>query len=55
LNQFADIEAIKQSFYDQHLISSREIARFRNNLSWKYRRVELIDEPIAIFESRYDL
>lgn len=55
LNRFADREAIKQTFYDRSLISSREIARFRNNLSWKYRRWELVDEPIAIFESRYDL
>jgi Protein of unknown function (DUF3685) len=55
LNRFADRELIKQTFYDRSLISSREIARFRNNLSWKYRRGELVDEPIAIFESRYDL
>ncbi|MCP2728529.1 DUF3685 domain-containing protein [Limnofasciculus baicalensis] len=55
LNRFADRELIKESFYDRSLISSREIARFRNNLSWKYRRYSLVDEPIAIFESRYDL
>jgi DNA-binding NarL/FixJ family response regulator len=55
LNEFADIEAIKQSFYVQHLISSREMARFRNNLSWKYRIVQWIEEPKAIFESRYPL
>ncbi len=55
LNRFADRELIKQTFYHRSLISSREIARFRNNLSWKYRRWELVDEPIAIFESRYDL
>ncbi|MGB7444693.1 MAG: DUF3685 domain-containing protein [Coleofasciculaceae cyanobacterium] len=55
LNKFADLETIKQSFYDKCLISSREIARFRNNLSWKYRQMRLISEPIAIFESRYDL
>lgn len=53
LNEFADIELIKQTFYAQHLISSREIARFRNNLSWKYRLVQWIEEPKAIFESRY--
>lgn len=55
LNEFADIEAIKQNFYAQHLISSREVARFRNNLSWKYRLVQWIEEPKAIFESRYPL
>ncbi|HBB32469.1 MAG TPA: DUF3685 domain-containing protein [Cyanobacteria bacterium UBA8803] len=55
LNRLADVETIKQSFYDSRFISSREIARFRNNLSWKYRRVQLLDEPKAIFESRYDL
>lgn len=55
LNEFADLEAIKQNFYDLSLISTREIARFRNNLSWRYRVSKLILEPRAIFESRYDL
>ena len=55
LNYFADIEVIKQSFYDRRLISTREISRFRNNLSWKYRIEKYINEPIAIFESRYTL
>jgi len=55
LNYFADIEIIKQSFYDRRLISTREISRFRNNLSWKYRIEKYINEPIAIFESRYTL
>jgi len=55
LNEFADVEAIKQSFYDSRLISAREIARFRNNLSWRYRVAQLLVEPRAIFESRYNL
>ena len=55
LNYFADVEAIKQNFYNQQLISSRDIARFRNNLSWRYRKLQLLDEPEAIFESRYHL
>jgi DNA-binding NarL/FixJ family response regulator len=55
LNEFSDVETIKQDFYDRHLMSSREIARFRNNLSWRYRVSQLVLEPKAIFESRYDL
>ncbi len=55
LNEFADVEAVKQSFYDRRLISSREITRFRNNLSWRYRLSELLYDPQAIFESRYNL
>jgi len=55
LNEFSDIEIVKHNFYDKRLISSREITRFRNNLSWKYRRNQYIDEPQAMFESRYDL
>ncbi len=55
LNEFADVEEIKQSLYDRRLISSREITRFRNNLSWKYRITQLLSEPQAIFESRYNL
>jgi len=55
LNEFADLETIKQSFYDRRLISAREIARFRNNLSWRYRVSQLLLEPRAIFESQYVL
>jgi hypothetical protein len=55
LNEFADVETLKQDFYDRRLISSREIARFRNNLSWRYRLSQLLSEPRSIFESRYDL
>ncbi|WP_017652677.1 DUF3685 domain-containing protein [Fortiea contorta] len=55
LNSLADLESIKQSFYDRKLISTREIEKFRNNLSWKYRLRNYIGTPAAIFESRYEL
>jgi len=53
LNNFAYVEEIKQRFYDSKLISTREIERFRNNLSWKYRWDSYFVEPKAIFESRF--
>ncbi|OCR01188.1 hypothetical protein BCD67_17660 [Oscillatoriales cyanobacterium USR001] len=53
LNNFADLEEIKQKFYDRELISTREIERFRNELSWKYRIEKFFWEPQAIFESRF--
>jgi DNA-binding NarL/FixJ family response regulator len=55
LNNFADLEEIKQKFYDSELISTREIERFRNDLSWKYRIERFFGEPQAIFESRFFL
>jgi DNA-binding NarL/FixJ family response regulator len=55
LNKLGDIEVIKQNFYDTNLISTREIERFRNNLSWKYRLKKYIIEPKLMFESRYEL
>jgi DNA-binding NarL/FixJ family response regulator len=55
LNNLADVEVIKQSYYDRQLISTREIEKFRNNLSWKYRLNSYVTEAQAIFESRYDL
>lgn len=55
LNSLADLEVIKQGYYDRRLITTREIERFRNNLSWKYRLSNYINEPKAIFESRYEL
>ena len=53
LNNFAEVEEIKQTFYDSKLISTREIEQFRNNLSWKYRWESYFVEPKAIFESRF--
>jgi DNA-binding NarL/FixJ family response regulator len=53
LNNFADVEEIKQKFYDSKLISTREIEKFRNNLSWKYRWNSYFVEPKAMFESQY--
>ncbi|MEH2174576.1 DUF3685 domain-containing protein [Nostoc sp.] len=55
LNYLADVEEIKQNFYGRQLISTREIERFRNDLSWKYRLKNYISEPKAVFESRYEL
>lgn len=55
LNSLADIEQIKQDFYDRQLISTREIERFRNDLSWRYRLNTYVNEAREIFESRYEL
>lgn len=55
LNKLGDIEVIKQNFYDSSLISTREIEKFRNSLSWKYRLKEYITEPKLMFESCYEL
>ncbi|MFO7031364.1 DUF3685 domain-containing protein [Limnospira fusiformis CCALA 023] len=55
LNHFADLEEVKQTFYDRRLLSTREIEKFRNNLSWRYRLSRYMSEPQAIFESSYTL
>lgn len=55
LNRFADVEAVKQVFYNRRLISSREIERFRNDLSWRYRLQHFVADPRDIFESQYRL
>lgn len=55
LNRYADIESIKNHFYHRRLMSTREIERFRNDLSWRYRWDHLVNEPRAIFESEHRL
>jgi DNA-binding NarL/FixJ family response regulator len=55
LNRFGNLESMKAGFYDRRLLSSREIERFRNDLSWRYRIDRYIGEPQAIFESQYRL
>jgi DNA-binding NarL/FixJ family response regulator len=55
LNQFGEQETVKNALYANQYRSSREIARFRNELSWQYRQTYYIQEPKAIFESRHEL
>lgn len=55
LNNFADVQEIKQKFYKPHLMATREIERFRNNLSWHYRLEAYWGEAEAIYESQYHL
>ncbi|MEO1067680.1 MAG: DUF3685 domain-containing protein [Cyanobacteria bacterium J06638_6] len=55
LNNFADVELLKKNLYQRRMMTSRDIERFRNDLSWRYRWDGLINEPKAIFESQYRL
>ena len=53
LNNFADLEIFKYHLYDSSYRSSREIARFRNEISWRYRQDKYWEHPKNIFESHY--
>jgi DNA-binding NarL/FixJ family response regulator len=55
LNNFSDLEIFKYNLYQIEYKSSREIARFRNDLVWRYRQEIYWDNPQNIFESRYRL
>ena len=55
LNNFSDLEIFKYNLYDPSYKSSRELARFRNELSWRYRQETYWNHPQDIFESRYRL
>lgn len=55
LNRYPDVESLKRSLYQRRIISTRDITRFRNDLSWRYRWDALVNEPKAIFESEYRL
>ena len=55
LNRFASVEPIKETFYQRRLLSNREIERFRNDLSWRYRMERYFRDPQAIFESQHRL
>ncbi|MBD2260706.1 DUF3685 domain-containing protein [Pseudanabaena sp. FACHB-2040] len=55
LNRFADIEEIKKYLYQRRIMSTRDIERFRNDLSWRYRWDSLLNEPKAVFESQHRL
>lgn len=53
LNNFYDLEIFKYRLYKAEYRSDRELARFRNQLSWKYRQEKYLDRPKNIFESRF--
>ncbi|MEM9817450.1 MAG: DUF3685 domain-containing protein [Cyanobacteria bacterium P01_D01_bin.6] len=55
LNHYPDVESLKRSLYQRQIMSTRDITRFRNELSWRYRWDQLVNEPQAIFESTYRL
>jgi hypothetical protein len=55
LNYFADHESIKIALYEQSMLSSRQIARFRNDLAWYYQFSRYWLNPKQIFESQYTL
>jgi DNA-binding NarL/FixJ family response regulator len=55
LNRYPDVESLKRNLYQRRIISTRDITRFRNELSWRYRLDALVNEPKAIFESEYRL
>ena len=55
LNYFYDLEILKYKLFKSEYRSDRELARFRNQLSWKYRQETYFTNPQNIFESRYRL
>jgi Protein of unknown function (DUF3685) len=55
LNRFGELEAVKEQFYRPQMLATRDIARFRNHLSWRYYLERQYYRPLAIFESRYQL
>jgi len=55
LNNFYDLELFKYQLYKSEYKSDRALARFRNQLSWRYRQAKYFDHPQNIFESRYRL
>jgi DNA-binding NarL/FixJ family response regulator len=55
VNRFSTDESIRHDFFDRRWLSTREIERFRNALSWKYRLQQWFVEPKDIFESQHRL
>ena len=55
LNNFYDWEIFKYQLYRSNYKSDRELARFRNQLSWRYRQEIYFTHPQDIFESRHRL
>jgi DNA-binding NarL/FixJ family response regulator len=55
LNRFSDVDGVRRDFFDRRWLSTREIERFRNSLSWQYRIQQWFGEPKEMFESQFRL
>lgn len=55
LNYFSDLDIFKYQLFDPKYNNSRKIARFRNEISWRYRQEQYWFIPRNIFESCYQL
>lgn len=55
LNYFAEVEIFKYNLYDSQYNNSRKIARFRNEVVWRYRQEKYWYNPKNIFESCYSI
>lgn len=55
INRFSAVDELRRDFFDRRWLSTREMERFRNALSWKYRVLQWFVEPTDIFESQYRL
>jgi DNA-binding NarL/FixJ family response regulator len=53
LNNFGEESIIQEKLYHPEMISLREIARFRNSLSFRYFRDKYLQQPQEIFEGEY--
>jgi len=53
LNRCGDAEPLKLALFDRRWLPTREVERFRNDLAWKYRMQRWVNDPKAIYESRY--
>ena len=53
LNRYSDAEPLKLALFDRRWLPTREVERFRNDLAWKYRVQRWVNDPKAIYESRY--
>lgn len=55
LDRFSEWEAIRMRLYQSRYASEREIARIRNNVSWRYLQEYYFEEPRAVFSEEYRL
>jgi DNA-binding NarL/FixJ family response regulator len=55
LNYFAELEIFKYNLYNNQYNNSRKIARFRNEVVWRYRQEKYWYNPKNIFESCYSI
>ncbi len=55
INEFSEVDSIRQTFYKSQFLSSRNLDRFKNSLIWQTQLRRYVDFPKNLYNSQYGI